>query len=353
MDNKERLDYFDTLRALAIISVVVLHSAAPLLYEFNKITKFDWQIANIYDSLTRWCVPIFLMISGYLNINSSHKPSVFYKKRFTKIVIPFTFWAIFYYLFLLYLNPNIYLFHELSNLNTYTSFLKQMAFGPVYYHLWFVYAIIILYLLNPILKKWLSRISMRTISFLVIAYFVLISINNIVNMKFGIGFNTSGLAISVGYFVYGSLFIGYYLLGYLLGQIKRVNMTLLNSIGLTSLVITIVGTYILTANNDGIFNAFFYHYLNFNTVVVSVWIFLFFKVSNPKNNVLIKNISKYSFGIYLVHVFIIDFLNKFDFNVMFISPIIGIPLFTILIIVLSYIIVWILSKIPIVKAIVP
>lgn len=353
MNNTQRLDYFDTLRALAIVSVVLLHSAAPLLYEFNNLLPIDWHVANVYDSLTRWCVPIFLMISGYLNINSSHKPSVFYKKRFTKIVIPFVFWGIFYYLFSLYLNPNIYLFHALLDINTYTSFFKQLIFGPVYYHLWFIYSIIILYLLNPMLKELLSRISTRTLSYFIVGYFFLISVNNILNLQFDIGINTSGLANSVGYFVYGFLFIGYYLLGYLLGRVNKVNMPLLNIVGIVSLVVTIFGTYFITVENDGIFNAFFYHYLNFNTVLVSVWIFLLLKVKNPKNNALVYNISQYSFGIYLAHVFIIELLNKFNFNITFVSPILGIPLFSLIVIVISYIIVWILSKIPVIRSIVP
>jgi len=353
MESVQRLDYFDFLRALAIISVVLLHSAAPLLYEFNYISIIDWQIANIYDSLTRWCVPIFLMVSGYLNINSPHRTTIFYKKRFTKIIIPFVFWGIFYYLFSLYLNPNIYLFPALLDLHTYTIFLKQLVFGPVYYHLWFLYSIIILYLLNPMLKELLNRISTRTLSYFVIIYFFLISGNNILNSLFDIGINTSGLANSVGYFTYGFLFIGYYLLGYLLGQVEKIDKVILNFVGVLSIVITIAGTYVITLKNDGIFNAFFYHYLNFNTVFVSVWVFLLLKIKNPKKNKLISNISKYSFGIYLVHVFVIDLLNKYDFSISVINPILGIPFFSVIVLLVSYIIVRILNRLPIINALVP
>ncbi|NLV90708.1 MAG: acyltransferase family protein, partial [Tenericutes bacterium] len=57
--------YMDVIRIVAIFAVVLLHVAADNFYVF-KYTSFEWQVLNVYDSLVRFCVPLFFMISGVL-----------------------------------------------------------------------------------------------------------------------------------------------------------------------------------------------------------------------------------------------------------------------------------------------
>lgn len=356
MNLKEQIYYFDVLRALAIIGIVLLHSATPLLYEFNNISAFDWHVANFYDSIARWSVPIFFMISGYLNLNSLENNEsifLFYKNRFIKVVIPFVFWAICYFLLPFFLDPNINIIQVLSNVNNYKEFIYQLLFGPVYYHLWFIYTILVLYLFTPLIKKALSLFSKKTFAWILILFFSFISINNILNLIFGFSYNTSGIASTIGYFGYGLLFIGYYILGYFLESISKCNLKLFNCIGIAGLFITIIGTYLLTLENKGIFNEFFYHYLNFNTLLVSVWIFILFKCKIKKCPTIILLLSEYSFGIYLIHILIIELLNKLQINITLFSPIFSIPIFSIVVLILSFLAVWTLSKVPILKRIVP
>lgn len=59
--------YLNNLRAIATIAVVLLHSSAKFVtneYQLNDLLA--WQAGNLLDSSTRWCVPIFVMLSGFL-----------------------------------------------------------------------------------------------------------------------------------------------------------------------------------------------------------------------------------------------------------------------------------------------
>ena len=56
---KHRIEYLDFLRVFATFCVVVLHVAAQNWYH-TEIGSYNWIIFTLYDSLTRWTVPVFL-----------------------------------------------------------------------------------------------------------------------------------------------------------------------------------------------------------------------------------------------------------------------------------------------------
>lgn len=129
---------FDLIRAVAISLVVALHISANAFSAFGDY----WHMYLIYDSLTRSCVPIFFMISGALLLKKNEPALVFYKKRLSKILIPLIFWS---YIYLLYRK---YYVGEYSLSLSPVSILS----GPVYYHLWFLYSIVSVYIFIPMLR---------------------------------------------------------------------------------------------------------------------------------------------------------------------------------------------------------
>ena len=89
---KERIFYYDALRAFAIIAVIICH----LDHFFGPLTTPTQIIGQMaFHDIGRIGVPIFLMISGALLLNRSY-PSLsgFLKRRFARIVYPFIFWII-------------------------------------------------------------------------------------------------------------------------------------------------------------------------------------------------------------------------------------------------------------------
>lgn len=78
-----RTVYFDYLRVFAIFAVIILHISASN-WHTTDVNGFEWQVFNFFDSITRWCVPIFIMISGSLFLNRNSLCSFLYNICFTK-----------------------------------------------------------------------------------------------------------------------------------------------------------------------------------------------------------------------------------------------------------------------------
>lgn len=136
--NKQRIIYADILKITAIIAIIFLHSATPLVYEFNSIKLSWWWIANIFDSATRWGVPIFVMVSGMLLLNPKKKESIreFLSKRLNRVLIPLIFWGIVY---TIWKYKNLIIEGQpLPIIRIIGSFYT----GSVFYHLWFIYMIL-------------------------------------------------------------------------------------------------------------------------------------------------------------------------------------------------------------------
>lgn len=69
--SKNRIFYLDILRVIACLSVIMIHSSAE--YVTNDIGSFNFWIGNLFDSLTRIGVPIFVMISGALMLDKNYQ----------------------------------------------------------------------------------------------------------------------------------------------------------------------------------------------------------------------------------------------------------------------------------------
>lgn len=145
MDNvtkKERVFYLDLMRIIAIFNVIILHIAAYFWAE-QPINSYNFNIMTMYDSLVRFCVPLFVMISGILWLNPKKEVDIknIYRKNILKIVIAFIFWS------------SIYSALEVLFLGGIgiEEFIWKCVTG--HYHMWFLYMIIGLYIITPLIRK--------------------------------------------------------------------------------------------------------------------------------------------------------------------------------------------------------
>ena len=81
---KQRLVNFDLLRILCCFSVILIHVSAIVWYDY-EMKSFDWQISTFYDTLVRFCVPVFYMISGMLFLSRKSIDIKKYIKTITNI----------------------------------------------------------------------------------------------------------------------------------------------------------------------------------------------------------------------------------------------------------------------------
>jgi surface polysaccharide O-acyltransferase-like enzyme len=100
----------DLIRVIAIIGVILLHASNDLTSQITSLPILRWWMVDIYQSVGRMGVPLFLMLSGVLLLAPSKKEeeiSYFFKKRFIRIGLPFIFWSSIYFFghFTLKINP--------------------------------------------------------------------------------------------------------------------------------------------------------------------------------------------------------------------------------------------------------
>lgn len=154
----KRVVFLDYLRALACLTVIIVHSCEffyigaenPLTV---SLANLHW--ANLIDSLFRPSVPLFVMASSYLLFPLRDDTATFFKRRFTRVAIPFILWLVIYAVVPQYGGSwaDIDLGANLKGI--------LLNFSGIAGHLWFVYMLLGVYLLMPIISPWIKSISKR------------------------------------------------------------------------------------------------------------------------------------------------------------------------------------------------
>ena len=328
-----KLYWISNLRVFATIMVILIHTAGGALFHFKDMPQ-SWWVANFIGGFGRFTVPVFVMISGALLLGKEIEFFSFIQKRFLRVWIPFTIWVIIYVLYHNYFETKPYAFQ--------TALTQYFTGGNhLYGHLWFVYMILGLYLITPLLNKWLLNASDIQINILLGFCFTMSCVVHLIKRPLGI-FVPNDLQNFGGY-------IGYFVAGYVLKN-KQINIPkfwyLL--VFVISYLVLIFGTYYLV-RTTGKFDAFFYDYFSPSVFPMSISIFMFFKESfnNDFLPKLINPLDKFSFGIYLCHLQIITILSrKFSLNWAWNPPILGIFTHAALTLIIALTLIWALSKLP-------
>ncbi len=341
--NNQRDISIDMLRILSIFFMMLLHVSAHNL-SLVSVTSFSWQVFNVYDSISRFCVPVFIMISGVYFLDPKKNISLkdIYFKRILRLAVALVFWNFCYSL------HSLLLYEKLGNDTISTYFLYSTIFG--HYHLWFIYTLIGLYLIIPFLKK-ITENDFLTKYFLILFLIFCLGGNFLKFKEFFPTIIETLLSKSNLSFFMG--FSGYFVLGYFLYNYhmpKKYQYIIYITAGI-SIYFTIYMTN-LYSNILGEPDFYWYKYLLPNTFFVATAIFVFFKYKvslikiSQRCQKSIVSLSKLSFGAYLVHDFFnllfrdLGWLNSSD------NPIFLLPANTVMIFTLSFIIAFLLSTIP-------
>lgn len=269
-----RVIYLDCLRVIATMAVIILHTAASQWY-ITPVNSLNWKILNIYDSLVRWCVPMFLMISGvfFLDPTKNISKKDIFHKYIKRILIAIIFWGLLYGFIALFAKS--FINHEKIVSYDIIKIFAKFIFGPPWYHLWFLYLIIGVYMLTPIFRTFISSSKKEDIEYILILFFLLglllPTINSIlisINQKYSINFSIVELTGYVGYY-----FAGYY---FYKNEISKKLKYLIYLFGIISAICTILITSYLSLLK-GEPNGFLYGYLLPTTMFETYAIFLVFK----------------------------------------------------------------------------
>ena len=359
MESKDRENYnlaqipqkttipVNLIRSLAIFLVIVIHASAeqPTIYQLSASGgQWMWWTANIYDSLARFSVPMFVIISGFLLLEASktkEKTSFFLRKRILRIIPPFIFWATIYFAWRYFVNgENV----------TLTIIWQDLLAGDPYFHFPFLYMLFGLYLITPLLRPAVNYSSEKVLKYIIILSFIGSAVIPLVGLVIPFNLDTE-------LFIFGG-WIGYFILGVYLPKLHVRNLVLY-LILFFGIIWTAVGTWLLTISNGGQLNQFFYGYLGVNVVMTACAAFLLLSQISPellerrlpKFNRLTDLIGQNTLAIFLFHVIVLETLQRgligLRLSVSTLNPILEIPLISIITLGICLAIIAPLKKVPI------
>ena len=342
-----RFFYLDVLRALAIVAVVFLHNSDDAVEHYGKISSADWLSASLYNGLTRFCVPMFIVISGSLLLNPAKETNIreLFTKRLPKLVIPLVAWSIIYVIFQNY-TKHIFSTYSLPML------LKAFYQGPLIFHFWFLYLMIGIYLLSPIINLFIKSATEAQVLYFLVLWFVTNCVFGVIQIAFE---TPVGLEL---FFFTG--YVGYFVLGYYLRQFDftKKALHLLYAMGIAAFIISVAGIILMYNNHFGHAGDLVEDDFTPEIPFAVAGLFLFFKNRKFRDQprwwkTVITEVSSESYGIYIVHVLIMRvFFDSSIYNLQF--PGLGVwglvPLKSAAILLLSYGLVKLIKWVPFLRA---
>lgn len=333
--------YIDYLRVVLMIGVIILHVSANNWYGYVETNR--WIVFTIYSAICRVAVPCFFMISGALFLDDSKKLEYmkFAKNHIIKMIIVLFVWSMFYQVYALDGNINVF---------TIRVAIKNVLLGETQTHLWFLYVTIGFYLLVPIIKVYTNSASKNSMVYtLLIIGMITIGIDTL-SMLTGtipviVSNNISKMTLSSGKYVFYFL-VGHYIDKY---NLPKRPCRILNIVGVIALGLEIYITVTLSRVNM-IPNENWMRYTSIFVAANAVAVYACFRnleVTEPSR--LIKNMANCSMGIYLVHMFWILELWKHNFTTFSFNAVISVPVISIIVLTLSWITVFVLKRIPVIR----
>ena len=337
--DKKRVIYFDVLNIFATLGVIFLHCNG-LAHTYSN--TLAWKQALAVEVFYYWPVPVFFMLSGatLMNYRKRYSTKEFFKKRFFRTVIPFLVWSL--------ISAAVKSINPLDiGEKAFISRIFGTSIENVY---WFFIPLFSVYLAMPVIS--LLKDNRKILWYMVICSFLLNSLLPPIFGYIGIQWNWSLQMITMG----GYLFFA--VLGYLLAtcEFSKKQRIIIYLVGLFGALLRYFATIILSMR-DGQINKTFFSYTAYYSVFLAVAVFVLFKNlpiieklgANEKAAKIIKNVSGYSFGIYLIHMIIRNMLgsylptNCWEWRIFAPFAIYLIALFA----------VFLMKKIPVIKHIVP
>ncbi|CAM4235104.1 acyltransferase [Vibrio neonatus] len=286
---RQRVLFFDLARCVAAIAVIAIHVLAPYRYQFGVIPFDEWFTAISINSVSRWAVPVFILISGALML-SDRRPFEFkyyVKRRLGKVLVPFIVWSIFY----AYLSGwSSYGFDATNAKDTLIEGLDHAT----YYHLGFFYYFIPLYFIIPFMQIFVRRYDDQalyalTALWLITSTLFLLRIDGLWSNQIWL---YSGL-LPLGYILYQKV------------PLTKPVVSFFVLIGVASFAITIYQVVSLSLEANEYTYGRWLSYKTLNTVCAASMIFMLCRYYgeglSAKANKVVGFISTHSLGIYILH----------------------------------------------------
>lgn len=368
IQKKESIGWIDLLRVIACFLVVFAHCCDPFVAEFDA-DRTSFLTGVLSGSFVRSCVPLFVMMTGVLLLPIRMDMSTFYRKRIGRLIPPFIFWSlalpILFFVYLNYvhpatLNPAISLpNHQLNELwvKLYT-FIFNFNFDTT--PMWYLYMLIGLYLIMPIVNGWLQNASRKDLRLFLSVWGISLFLPYLKMLAPVLGYpgNYGNMGIlgicdwnEYGTFYYFSGFLGYLILAYYLVKYP-LNWSWKKLLGIT-IPMFLVG-YFITAYGYLLTQQLFpgnyanleiiWYFAGINVFMMTFPMFVIVQKLKVQPSAWMSRLASFTFGIYLCHfVFVAISYDVFDTSFP-LPPMVRIIGMTFLSFFLSYAVVWAMAR---------
>lgn len=288
---RQRVVFLDVIRIVACAMIVLMHSPHP--YAGNP----GWVVVPI-SFLTAAGIGLFFMVSGSLLIPVQSSPSAFLKKRIGKVLFPTLFWTVFY----LAVNH----FIDGAPLKEIGHSIISMPFSAQGNGvLWFMWVLIGLYLLAPIVSPFLLAAKKSEVRFYLILWAITLCFPW---LKQWLTIDDS----VTGILYYFTGYSGYFILGYYLNRyVDRIHPVL--SLALIIIPVILLWAYVYTGHQGWQSSGRFWYLSPFVVMMCIGWFYLIRWMCNKwtiseRASERLVHISNCCFGVYLIHIFVMRYL---------------------------------------------
>ena len=323
----------ELLRVISMIAVIVIHVVGNTLETFGLSNKTAITVYTIIKQLMFFALPIFFMLSGMLFLNNKKNISIkeMLKKYCLRILIVTLIVGFFFCCLEIIFTTKTFCFSDL-----FKAFINVVE-GKSWSHMWYLYTILGFYLITPFLKTFVDNATKNDLKYILSILFVFSIIIPTIN-------SVSGLTIAFTIPIISS-FLFYYLYAH---YIDKYSFT--SKYKIISIILALISATLLIVQNLLKITLFPIEYGSLVIFLISNGIFVSLINKDIKQNRIITSLSECSFAIYLFHQFFINIIYKFlKFNIIIKYPYVGLILYTIGILMITYFFSYILRKIKLVR----
>lgn len=338
----ERIIYLDYLRVLSSFAVILIHLAGQNIF-VTDVNGSAWQIFNIYESLTRWSIASFVMISGALFLGRDIPLKKIYSKYILKMILIYIVWSVIYAAF-----ADV----DLKN--------RLVRIVEGHYHMWFIPMIAGVYACIPFVRP-IAIDKVKTRYFLALSFIFTFALPEITALMRDFGSEQivkasaliNSLAENVNiHMVMG--FTAYFVLGYYLHiiEIPKKHRIIIYISGLAGFLLTTCLDRSMAVKTGAHFG---YYYSDFNVNILMECIAVFTackygKFTSSKPRAFISKAAEYSLGIYLTHALVLDQLYYLaGLSTLSFDPLLSVPCIGVIVFIISFLFSALLHRIPFVK----
>lgn len=293
-----RKQFLDVLRVLATCAVVLMHvlTGATDVTDASIVPEYRSLLLSVMDLVT-WCVPMFLLISGYLFLNPERTLTypVMIKKYCRRIALAILLFGV------PYAASELVVTERTFRIRMIPEALKMTLMGHTWSHMWYLYLILFLYLITPLLKKVLRVLPVWGVAAVMAVIFLGSSVAPFLNKVLDVN--------SIPVLPDGGVYFLYYLCGYFFA-VREVCVDKGRNVWLTVAVAVLALGMILSRTLAGFSIQMAYNYPF--TVLLAVLLFAAgWNGSIKKHRLPWQEAGALSFAVYLVHPVYVNLLYKF------------------------------------------